>query len=92
MTILATAVLSTSMAAPLFALLMLKIAPRVPDDDTLEYLTVQMYSGVFVELDPRVLQYRDNTLAILIPAMLPNTLTAPLFAALALKFASSSAR
>ena len=56
MIILTTAVLSTSMAAPLFALLMLKIALRMPDDDTLEYLAVQMKSGVFVECGPLLLQ------------------------------------
>ena len=86
-----TAVLSTSMTAPLFALLMLKIALRVRDDDTPEYLTLQMYSGVLVKPDPGLLQYRDNSLVILTPAMLSITMTAPLLAVLMLKFASSSA-
>jgi len=88
--ILTTAVLSTSMTAPMFALLMLKIAPCVPHHDILEYLTVKMKSGAFVELDPLVLQYRDNALVILTTAMLSITMTAPLFAVLMLKCASSS--
>ena len=68
--ILTTAVLSTSMTAPLFALLMLKIALRVPDDAALEYLTVQTKTGVFVESDSLVLQYRNIAMVILTIARL----------------------
>jgi len=53
--ILTTAVLSASMTAPLLALLMLKIAARVPGDATFEYLTVHMKSCVLVESDAVVL-------------------------------------
>ena len=85
--ILTTAVLSKSIEAPLFALLMLKIAPRVPADDTLEYLTVQMKTGVFVESDPIVLQYRSIAMLILTNTRLSIIMTALLFAVLMLKLA-----
>ena len=85
--ILTTVLLSTSMTAPLFALLMLKIALRVPDDDTFEHLTMQMKSGVLVESDPVVLQYRNIAMVILNIARLSILMTALLFAVLMLKLA-----
>jgi len=78
--ILTTAVLSASMTAPLLALLMLKIAARVPGDASFEYLTVQMKSCVLVESDAVVLQYRNIAMVILTIARLPIIMTAPLFA------------
>ena len=66
---------------------MLKIAPRVPGDDTLEYFTVQMKSGVLVESDPLVLQYRNIAMVIPTIATLSIIMTAPLFAVLMLMLA-----
>jgi len=66
---------------------MLKIGPRMPDDNTLEYFTVQMKRGVFVESDPVVLQYRNIAMVILTIARMPIIMTAPLFAVLMLKLA-----
>merc|ERR1712070_637001 len=53
----------------------------------LDYITVQIKSGVFVETDPVVLQYLDNAMVILTTAILSIIMTAPLFAVLMLKLA-----
>merc|ERR1712146_244786 len=52
----------------------------------LDYITVQIKSGAFVETDPVVLQYLDNAMVILTTAIL-SIMTAPLFAVLMLQLA-----
>merc|ERR1712072_676097 len=54
----------------------------------LDYITVQIKSGVFVETDPVVVQYLDNAMVILTTAILSIIMTAPLFAVLMTKTAS----
>merc|ERR1712070_769307 len=53
----------------------------------LDYITVQIKSGVFVATDPVVLQYLDNAMVILTTAILSIIMTAPLFAVLMLQLA-----
>merc|ERR1712100_764712 len=53
----------------------------------LDYITVQIKSGVFVATDPVVLQYLDNAMVILTTAILSIIMTAPLFAVLILQLA-----
>merc|ERR1711912_126895 len=48
----------------------------------LDYITVQIKSGVFIETDPEVLQFLDNAMVILTTAILSIIMTAPLFAVL----------
>merc|ERR1712193_499508 len=48
----------------------------------LDYITLQIKSGVFVATDPVVLQYLDNAMVILTTAILSIIMTAPLFAVL----------
>jgi NhaP-type Na+/H+ or K+/H+ antiporter len=52
-----------------------------------DYITVQIKSGVFVEADPAVQQFLDNSMVILTTAILSIIMTAPLFAVLMLKLA-----
>merc|ERR1712182_174312 len=53
----------------------------------LDYITLQIKSGVFVATDPVVLQYLDNAMVILTTAILSIIMTAPLFAVLMLQLA-----
>merc|ERR1711998_786399 len=53
----------------------------------LDFITVQIKSGVFSETDPVVLQYIDNAMVILTTAILSIIMTAPLFAVLMTKLA-----
>merc|ERR1712146_278905 len=53
----------------------------------LDYITVQIQSGVFVESDPVVLQFLENAMVILTTAILSIIMTAPLFAVLMLQLA-----
>jgi NhaP-type Na+/H+ or K+/H+ antiporter len=53
----------------------------------LDYITVQVKSGVFVESDPVVVQYLENAMVILTTAILSIIMTAPLFAVLMTKMA-----
>merc|ERR1712226_1706092 len=53
----------------------------------LDYITVQIKSGAFVESDPVVVQYLDNAMVILTTAILSIIMTAPLFAVLMLQLA-----
>merc|ERR1711988_1789012 len=53
----------------------------------LDYITVQIKSGVFIETDPEVLQFLDNAMVILTTAILSIIMTAPLFAVLLLQLA-----
>merc|ERR1712188_214576 len=53
----------------------------------LDYITVQIKSGVFVETDPVVVQYLENAMVILTTAILSIIMTAPLFAVLMLQLA-----
>merc|ERR1712226_783717 len=53
----------------------------------LDFITVQIKSGVFSESDPVVLQYLDNAMVILTTAILSIIMTAPLFAVLMLQLA-----
>merc|ERR1712125_57243 len=53
----------------------------------LDYITVQIKSGVYVESDPVVVQYLENAMVILTTAILSIIMTAPLFAVLMLKMA-----
>jgi len=53
----------------------------------LDFITVQIKSGVFSETDPVVLQYLDNAMVILTTAILSIIMTAPLFAVLMLQLA-----
>jgi NhaP-type Na+/H+ or K+/H+ antiporter len=53
----------------------------------LDYITVQINQGNFVESDPAVQQYLANAMVILTTAILSIIMTAPLFAVLMLKFA-----
>jgi NhaP-type Na+/H+ or K+/H+ antiporter len=53
----------------------------------LDYITVQIKSGHFIETDPEVLQFLDNAMVILTTAILSIIMTAPLFAVLMLQLA-----
>merc|ERR1712232_274418 len=53
----------------------------------LDYITVQIKSGAFVESDPVVVQYLENAMVILTTAILSIIMTAPLFAVLMTKMA-----
>merc|ERR1719409_846327 len=53
----------------------------------LDYITVQIESGMFVETDPAVVQYLQNARVILTTAILSIIMTAPLFAVLMTKMA-----
>lgn len=53
----------------------------------LDFITVQIKSGVFDETDPVVLQYLDNAMVILTTAILSIIMTAPLFAVLMVQLA-----
>merc|ERR1719230_1894451 len=53
----------------------------------LDYITVQIKSGVFIETDPVVVQYLENAMVILTTAILSIIMTAPLFAVLMTKMA-----
>lgn len=53
----------------------------------LDYITVQIESGMFVNTDPVVVQYLENARVILTTAILSIIMTAPLFAVLMLKLA-----
>merc|ERR1719408_457220 len=53
----------------------------------LDYITVQIKSGVFVETDPAVVQFLENAMVILTTAILSIIMTAPLFAVLMLQLA-----
>merc|ERR1712226_348028 len=53
----------------------------------LDYITVQIESGMLVETDPVVVQYLQNARVILTTAILSIIMTAPLFAVLMLKLA-----
>jgi NhaP-type Na+/H+ or K+/H+ antiporter len=53
----------------------------------LDYITVQIKSGNFIETDPEVLQFLDNAMVILTTAILSIIMTAPLFAVLMLQLA-----
>jgi NhaP-type Na+/H+ or K+/H+ antiporter len=53
----------------------------------LDYITVQIKSGKFIENDPEVVQFLDNAMVILTTAILSIIMTAPLFAVLMLQLA-----
>merc|ERR1712146_68531 len=53
----------------------------------LDFITVQIQSGVFVESDPAVQQFLANAMVILTTAILSIIMTAPLFAVLMLQLA-----
>ena len=53
----------------------------------LDFITVQVKAGVWMESDPMVVQYLENAMVILTTAILSIIMTAPLFAVLMLKTA-----
>lgn len=53
----------------------------------LDYITVQIKAGTFIETDPEVVQFLDNAMVILTTAILSIIMTAPLFAVLMLQLA-----